>query len=171
MIVKIVGGALLILSCWLVGYCMALNLKIRKQSLQDVRVALLELKNQIGFAGASLSDAFAEVAAQIRVPASELFDEFSKNLNGDKPVPEVWHGAVESVSDNLSLNNEDKRLIQNFGKMLGNSDIEGQISNIELTTTRLELQIADSTDRDKRLGAIFKYAGVAAGVALTLILL
>ena len=171
MILKIAGGVLLILSCWLVGYCMALNLKIRKQSLQDVKVALLEFKNQIAYAGVSLSEAFAEVAAQIRVPASGLFDEFSRNVGGDKPVPEVWNGAVDSVSEHLSLNPDDKRLIQDFGKMLGNSDMDGQISNIEMTIERLEIQIKESYDKEKKMGTIFKFAGVAAGVALTLILL
>lgn len=171
MILKWVGGTLLIGSCWLIGYSLSLNLQIRKQSLQELRSALLELKSQMGYMGTDLVSSFAEIGANIKSPVGEMLIAFSKKLSKGASVTETWNKAVDGAAYDMALSQEDKCLVKGFGKLLGNSDIDGQVSNIELTASRIERQILEAEDKEKRLGVIYKYAGAAAGLALTLLLI
>ena len=51
----------------------------------------------------------------------------------------AWMQAVEK--SNTSMNNEDLEFIKGLGKLLGKTDIEGQVSQIQLTDKFIDTQI------------------------------
>ena len=52
---------------------------------------------------------------------------------------DAWDYAIE-VS-NTSMNKEDKEVIKGLGKLLGKTDLDGQVSQIELTDRFIDTQI------------------------------
>ena len=58
--------------------------------------------------------------------------------------------AADLLEKNSSLNKEDIEAIKSFSKMLGNTDIEGQVSQIELVENLIKKQIEQATEEKKK---------------------
>lgn len=60
---------------------------------------------------------------------------------------DAWEKAVKTSETNLTK--EDIHVLMMLSKMLGQTDIEGQISQIEITEAFLEKQIKEARRRKK----------------------
>ena len=69
---------------------------------------------------------------------SQIFVQASTYLK-ETDAENAWNRSVENA--NINLNREDKENIKVLGKMLGKTDKEGQVSQLELTKTFIEMQI------------------------------
>jgi len=72
---------------------------------------------------------------------------------------EAWAKAVKENIKNTSLNKEDEEIIISFGKMLGSSDVEGQIKNIRLTINQLKLQEQKAEELRAKNEAMYRNLG------------
>ena len=61
--------------------------------------------------------------------------------------------------------------IKNFGKMLGKTDKEGQVSQIELTKTFIEMQIEKAKVEEQKNCKLYKTLGAVVGLAFVIILI
>ena len=52
---------------------------------------------------------------------------------------EVWENCIQDAD--ISINQEDKDILKRLGKLLGQTDVEGQVSEIEVTQNFLNMQI------------------------------
>ena len=58
-----------------------------------------------------------------------------------------------------------------MGKMLGKTDLNGQISEIELTEAFLETQIIDAQNEKNKNEKLYKNLGMITGVGIIVILI
>ena len=82
---------------------------------------------------------------------------------------EAWNKSIEK--SNTYLNKEDIENIKSFGKMLGKTDKEGQVSHLELTKTFIEIQIEKARKEEEKNSKLYKTLGVLCGLALVIILI
>lgn len=54
----------------------------------------------------------------------------------------AWEQAVEETETNLKM--QDKQTIKKLSKLLGQTDVDGQVSQIEITENFLENQIKEA---------------------------
>ena len=78
--------------------------------------------------------------------------------------------AIKEEQVLLNLKNEDIETISSLGSILGKSDIEGQISEIDEFKERLNLQIKQAEEEKRKNSKMFKSLGTIAGLVIVIIL-
>ena len=81
----------------------------------------------------------------------------------------AWEEAVEELKSNLKT--EDKQTIKTLSKLLGSTDTDGQISQIEVTETFLEKQIREAEEEKQKNEKLYKKLGATIGLAIVIILI
>ena len=84
---------------------------------------------------------------------------------------DAWKKAIEESQDKLSFNKEDFTAIETLGRMLGNTDVEGQVSQIELTEKLIEDQIENAKIEKQKNTKLYKTLGVTVGLTAVILLL
>ena len=87
----------------------------------------------------------------------------------DKTATEAWNEAIEEYKGNLT--EDDKKAIQTLSKMLGTTDLEGQISQIEVTENFLDNQIKQAQEEKNKNEKLYKKLGSTIGLAIVIILI
>ena len=82
---------------------------------------------------------------------------------------EAWEKAVQT-SDTY-LTDEDIHILLMLSKMLGQTDVEGQISQIEITENFLEKQIAEAQQEKNKNEKLYCKLGTTIGLAIVIILI
>lgn len=173
MLFKIVGSIMVIAASSFLGYYFSRDSSMRPQQLRVLQNMLQMFENEISFLSNLLIDAFNRVSQSTNSEVSVFFRETVEGLKGGKSLnaAEAWEEAVRDNLTRTALIKEDADVLVSFGKMLGNSDLEGQIKNIRLTITQLKLQEQKAEDSRKKNEAMFKSLGVLGGIALVIILI
>ena len=87
----------------------------------------------------------------------------------NKNAGEAWNEAIET--SNVTIDREDKDILKNLGKLLGKTDIEGQLSEIELTSSFLDTQIKKAEQEREKNGKLYKTLGVITGIGIVIVLI
>ena len=80
---------------------------------------------------------------------------------------EAWKQAVDESSNNFSK--EDINVIKGLAKLLGQTDLEGQVSQINLTLKLLEEQIIQANQEKVKNTKLYKTLGATVGLAIMII--
>ena len=86
-----------------------------------------------------------------------------------KSATESWSMALEESETNMKT--EDVNILKSLGNLLGKTDKEGQISEIELMQTFIETQISKAEEEKVKNEKLYKTLGTLAGVAISIILI
>ena len=100
---------------------------------------------------------------------SEIFLKTSQKIK-EMNVNEAWRSAVTENSFFLNLKKEDVELIKSFGNMLGKTDIEGQVSEINQFLTLLDGQIATCEEEKNKNTKLYKSLGTIVGLGIVIVL-
>ncbi|MCL2355178.1 MAG: stage III sporulation protein AB, partial [Oscillospiraceae bacterium] len=71
----------------------------------------------------------------------------------------------------LNINEEDKNVLMNLSKLLGKTDIQGQVSQIEITESFLDEQITKAEGERIKSEKMYRSLGIIMGLAIVIILL
>ena len=74
-------------------------------------------------------------------------------------------------TDLLSINEEDKSILKNLSKLLGQTDMEGQVNQINLTTAFLDEQIEKAEKERAKNEKMYRTLGMIVGLAIVIILM
>ena len=80
----------------------------------------------------------------------------------------AWENAVDKSITNLKK--EDKHILKTLSKLLGQTDTEGQISQIEITENFLETQIKEAQEEKQKNEKLYSRLGTTIGLAIVIIL-
>ncbi|MDF2988174.1 MAG: stage sporulation protein [Eubacterium sp.] len=171
MIFKIIGSIVLICSTSLIGFALAADCSKRPRTLRELQALLQMFENEISYLSNLLSEAFMRIYENSNVEAAIIFRTAASNLEtSGVTADEAWERSIEENCSKLSLNKEDKAILVTFGKMLGNSDLEGQLNNIKLVSSQLKLQEIKSEEMKRKNEKMYRSLGVLSGLAVTIIL-
>lgn len=157
----------------MIGFAMARDCARRPQQLRELQGTLQMFENEISYLSNVLSDAFGKMCYTSSSETAVFFKETIENINQGCALNacQAWEKAVRENIRKTALNNEDEKTLISFGKMLGNSDMEGQIKNIRLTLTQLKLQEQKAEESRKKNESMFKNLGILGGLAVVIILM
>ena len=79
--------------------------------------------------------------AKVNENVGKIFGLASEKMESI-PAEEAWDKAIYETSNNLL--EKDKEILKELGKLLGQTDIEGQISQIKLVSDFLDMQIEEA---------------------------
>lgn len=170
MIIKFIGAAILIGATSLIGFLMAAECSKRPRALRELQSMLQMLENEISYLSNLLSEAFNRIYDGANFNTAIIFREAAKYLGTDGYTADLaWEKAIVENYGKLSLNSEDKTILLAFGKMLGNSDLEGQLNNIRLISSQLKLQEIKAEEMKKKNEKMYRSLGVLSGLAIAII--
>lgn len=171
MIIKLIGAVVLISATSLIGFSLASDCSKRPRALRELQSLLQMLENEISYLSNLLSEAFSRIYEGTNCETAIFFRGAAENLSTNGVTADVaWEKSIEENYAKLSLNKEDKAILLTFGKMLGNSDLEGQLNNIKLISSQLKLQELKAEKMRQKNEKMYRSLGVLSGLAITIIL-
>ena len=159
---------LVFLISFLIGNIISKRYTLRVKELKDFNNALNIIESKIKFTYEPLPEIFLQTSRLLSENISKIFIRASKNMK-ELSAEEAWNKSIEK--SNTYLNKEDIENIKNFGKMLGKTDKEGQVSHLELSRTFIEIQIEKARKEEEKNSKLYKTLGVVCGLALVIILI
>ena len=151
----------------LIGKFLSKKYVYRLEELDDIKNALNILKTKIKFTYEPIPEIFEEISNNVNKNVGRIFS-LAKEEMRDKIASEAWENAVEKVECNLKR--EDKKVIKTLSKLLGQTDVEGQISQIEITEEFLEEQIKEAKEEKIKNEKLYTRLGTVVGLTIVTIL-
>lgn len=149
------------------GKIIAKKYSNRVTELKEMKNALNMFLTKIKFTYESVPETFSEIGNNINGNIGKIFKTASENMK-EKSAGEAWEEVIDKVETNLT--DEDKSIIKKLGRMLGKTDLEGQISEIKLVQNFLNTQI-DLAEKEKQKNEkLYKTLGGVIGLAIVIIL-
>ncbi|HHW48568.1 MAG TPA: stage III sporulation protein AB [Clostridiaceae bacterium] len=172
MFFKIIGSIIILLSSSFLGFILSKDCSMRPQQLRELQGLLQMLENEISYMANLLTDAFYKMHEVRKNEISLIFKQAADYLTADTGLnaSEAWERALKENIKKTALNEEDEKILISFGKMLGKSDVEGQLKNIKLAMKQLEIQEKKAEESKAKNEAMYKRLGVLCGLALIIIL-
>ena len=158
---------LILVSSTLIGKFFSNKYIYRLEELEDVKNSLNILKTKIKFTYEPIPEVFGEIAENVNSNISRLFLLAKQNME-KMSAGEALEEAVDNVICNLK--SEDKKVIKMLSKLLGRTDVEGQISQIEITEEFLENQIKEAEEEKKKNERLYTRLGTVIGLTIVIIL-
>lgn len=140
----------------------------RVKELESIKQILNELKTKIKFTYKPLQDIFYEIASNHHDNIGKIFESISNNMK-DIDLKEAWEKEIKE-SDN-SLSKEDIEILLSIGKVLGTTDVEGQINQIILAEELIENKIKEAEIEKAKNVKLYRVLGTSAGLTLAIILI
>jgi len=140
----------------------------RVDELKTFKSALNMLKTKIRYTYAPLIDIFTDISKSLRGNISILFQNACQQIE-EQGATDGFCTAIEMTY--LNVSKEDKQVMKNLSKLLGKTDAEGQINEIELTESFLEIQIEKAELEREKNAKLYKTLGVISGIGLVIILI
>ena len=158
---------LILILATMVGKYLSKKYVYRLEELEDIKNALNILKSKIKFTYEPIPEIFEEISKISSRNISELFKTAKIKMN-DLTANEAWEEAVGESQNNLKK--EDKDVLKTLSKLLGQTDVEGQISQIEITENFLESKIQEAIEEKKKNEKLYTRLGTIMGLAIVIIL-
>ena len=140
----------------------------RVKELREFRNNLNIMKNKIKFTYEPLKEIFCDIANESASAVEKIFEKISIKMENNQ-LKEVWENSIQEAD--ISLNQEDKDIIKRLGKLLGQTDVDGQLSEIELTESFLDIQIQKAEEAKKKNQKLYKTLGIVMGLVFVIILI
>jgi len=167
-IIKILIYSFIFLSSSMIGILLSKKYSNRVKELQEFQNALNIFKTKIRYTAEPIPEIFTEISSNMNSNIGSIFKVASNNMKL-VTAGEAWSLALNA--EVLNIDDEDKNILKNLSKLLGKTDIEGQISQIELTSTFLDEQISKAEREKNKSEKMYRTLGVILGVAIVIILM
>ena len=151
-----------------IGRCIAKKYSYRLEELEEIKNILNVFKSKIRFTYEPIPEIFREMASNAKENIGQIFEEARKNMQNFS-AGEAWENAVQTSETNLT--DEDKHVLLMLSKMLGQTDVEGQISQIEITENFLGKQIKEAQQEKDKNEKLYRKLGTTIGLAIVIILI
>lgn len=173
MLLKIVGSLLILVASTYLGYKKSLTFKLRPVQIRELQSCFHVVENEISYLGSIITDIFIKIAESNKSVVSDIFSRTAEIINAGNitGAAKAWETSVIEKADTTCLNKEDIEILISFGKLLGTTDKEGQLSNIALTLHQLKNQEAKAEEDKRKNGMLYTRLGVMAGAAIVIMII
>lgn len=140
----------------------------RVNELQEMKNALNIFKTKIKFTYEPIPKIFENIGKNSSNNIGKLFISAKNKMENDI-ASNSWQEAVNEYTG--FLNKEDKHIIKMLSKQLGETDVDGQVSQIEVTEKFLDEQINQAQQEKEKNVKLFQKLGITAGLMIVIILI
>lgn len=166
--IKILIYSAIFLTCSAIGIIKSQKYIYRVNELKEFKNALNMFKTKIKFTYEPIPEIFEQISKCINPSIGSIFKIASYNMKfcaaGD-----AWNRAIDTDLLNISI--EDKTILKDLSKLLGATDLQGQISQIEITTNFLDEQIKKAEREKEKNEGMYRKLGMIVGLGIVIILI
>ncbi len=166
--IKILIYSSIFLVCSTIGLLKSQKYIYRVNELREFKNALNMFKTKIKFTYEPLPEIFRQISGAIKPNIGSIFKIASYNMNFFS-AGDAWNKAIDT--DILNINLEDKNVLKNLSKLLGATDLEGQLSQIEMTSNFLDEQIKKAEKEREKNESMYRKLGMIIGLGIVIILI
>ena len=167
LVVKYFMLFLVLVTCTLIGRFLSKKYVYRLNELEEMKNALNVFEAKIKFTYEPIPQIFQEMADNISKNISNIFIN-AKDKMENKNAGIAWEEALDESNTNLTK--KDKHVLKSLSKLLGQTDIEGQTSQIEITQKFLETQIKEAEEEKRKNEKLYSKLGTTIGLVIVIIL-
>lgn len=153
--------------CSLIGKYLSKRYVIRVNELEEMRNALNMLQSKIKFTYEPIPEIFGEISQNTNKNVGQVF-QLAKEKMENSTANIAWEEAVDEAQN--SLTKEDKHVLKTLSKLLGQTDVEGQTSQIQITQKFLETQLKEAQEEKEKNEKLYSKLGTTIGLAIVIIL-
>lgn len=167
LIIKYFMLFLLLVACTLIGRFLSKKYVYRLNELEEIKNGLNIFESKIKFTYDPIPEIFEEISKRLSLNVSNIFitaKEKMKEISASK----AWEDAIDETDCNFSK--EDKKVLKTLSKLLGQTDTEGQISQIQITQNFLDTQIKEALEEKKKNEKLYSKLGTTIGLVMVIIL-
>ena len=168
LIVKIIIYTFIFLSCSLIGILISKKYTNRVNELKEFKNALNIFKTKIRYTYEPIPEIFTQISESLNSNIGGVF-----SLAADKmdilTAGDAWTIALKM--EDLSINDEDKTALNNLSKLLGKTDLQGQLSQIEMTSDFLDEQIRKAETEKNKNEKLYRTLGMILGMTIVILLM
>ena len=139
----------------------------RVSELKEMKNALNMFMTKIKFTYEAIPESFVEIGENVGGKIGTIFTKASKKMQS-LSAGEAWEEALVTVETSLSM--EDKNILKKLGRMLGKTDLQGQVSEIKLVQNFLNTQITLAEEEKQKNEKLYKTLGCVIGLAVVILL-
>lgn len=165
-IIKVINIIGIIFICAYIGIMKAKTYENRVIELNQFQNALVMFKSKIEFTYEPIKNIFEDISKVIYKDKQNIFGSVVKK---DKDIYSSWCEAINELKNDLDI--EDKEIIMMLGKLLGKTDIKGQVNEISLTQNLVEKQLEKAEAEKNKNVKLYKTMGIVCGIGICIILL
>lgn len=167
-ILKYVILFIILVACSLIGKYLSKKYVLRVSQLEEMKNALNMFQSKIKFTYEPIPEIFEEIAKNTGQSIGQVFQTAKEKMQ-TQTANIAWEEAIEESKNNY-LTQEDKNVIKTLSKLLGQTDVEGQTSQIEITQKFLETQIKQAQQQKEKNEKLYSKLGTTIGLAIVIIL-
>lgn len=168
LIIKIFIYTFIFLTTSAIGMLKSKKYIDRVDELKEMKAAISVFKTKLKYTYEPIPEIFNEISESFNSVIGKIFKIASLNMQNIN-AGTAWNMAIDLGT--LNINSEDKSILKNLGKLLGETDLNGQISQIELTENFLEEQIKKAERERQKNEKLYRTLGMTGGLAIVIILL
>jgi stage III sporulation protein AB len=170
--IRLLGAALVLGGSTAIGLLTAAQLRRRAQVIAALLGMLDRMESELSFRLTPLPlllSRLSEAAGKPLAAALQLCRDRLRETER-QPFAEIWREALARNAA-LPLGEEERKSLEELGRMLGRYELEGQLLAIRSARASLERCLSRAEGERDRLGRLFGVLGVSAGAVLVLLLL
>lgn len=152
----------------LIGKMLSQKYKYRVKELEEMKNALNIFKSKIKFTYEPIPEIFEEIEKSSNKNIGNIFKVARERMK-EETAEIAWKESINNSENNL--NSEDKQALSLLSKMLGQTDVDGQISQIEITQNFLGVQIKQALEEKQKNEKLYSKLGTTIGLVIVIILI
>jgi len=150
-----------------IGIAISKNYENRVVELKEFKNILNIMKTKIKFTYEPLAEIFKQISNNNETDVERIFGQMANQITYYQ-TREVWENCIQEAD--ISINQEDKDILKKLGKLLGQTDVDGQVSEIEVIENFLNIQIENAEEDKKKNQKLYKTLGITIGLIFVIIL-
>jgi len=159
--------------CSTIGYIYGESFRKRYLHLKESYKGITLLQNEVVYNNTPLPEALLDVAKKMKAPMEYLLravaNRLSEGVEGD--VYSNFSLVYKEVEKDFYFEMEDKGILEDFLKSLGDSGIYGQEKIFRLALENLRVNIDESLELSKKNTKLYRYLGISLGAMISIFLL
>jgi len=172
-VLKLIFAISIFLISTYIGFAYGDTFKKRQDELKEILKALIILENEIVYGTTPLPEAFENISYKVCEPLNKFIKAVTTRLiKGD--VESVYKGALEEfalVENEFYLCDEDKKIMADFFKSLGESGVYGQEKILSLAIEGIKMNLKDADESAKKNIKLYRYLGACFGVMVIIFII
>ncbi len=163
MLIKLLGGLIIVGACCFVGFEMSKELSGRVHILKEFITVLEKMHSLISYGKMPLSQLYAEISED-----ETIVGRFFKNIEWTGEPSGEWKKELKKLP---YITKSDIRVLQMLADNLGKTDSENQLRDIKLAINDLNSALSQAKEIETRDSKMYKSMSFFAGIAVAILLI
>lgn len=169
MLMRIIGGIMLVLGCSGYGWCLGCNLESRQKELKNLKDYLELFQNEILYRNATMEAGFQNLCRYANEAWSKVFRQIITTLGEGETYRRALEKAKSLIEKNTLLQKEDLIFLEELDLIARMQDKEQQKQRMEYNIRQMENRMDELQQEYGKKRKLYIQLGLLFGALLTIV--